>query len=610
MKLAELIIQMSANTASLERDFKKASSMANSFANNVKSVLSVGIGGVGLEELGSQLKGLVDRANEVGEALYKAREITGLSAESLSGLRAKAQQTGEEFGGLTTTLSKLQKNIEAGIISPGSAAGKTLIALLGSSKALKELGLEPVDQQVQTVLKSLFGLTNANERNYAATTLLGRGWQGAAETLRAFAESGDKLKSVAAGVGGLYSDAEISQLHRYGEEWNRLETTISNAAVTIGAALEVFASDAYQGFKAQITGSWSVGDAWEGSYGVIPKGGFKKNSSLADLMSQAGAAGGKSWGDRMDASSAEFWQKYNAGMGDAAEKFPPAIKGLTELRAAFDAATAAGKKNSIAQDEWNASMEKALELDGKVPYLPNGFTNPALTLPPWQGTDDKSIQQLYGNIGGGLNTPANSAASGYLSSIFQDGSTDPSTGKNKKLDQFQKQALQVGQTMTDSFISMVAHGDSFSRILTTLTTQLAEFLVKAVLFKAISNAMTSNNDSSSSSDSSSGSGGGGGFLSGLLGAIFGGGKAAGGPVTSGSLYMVGESGPELFAPGMSGSIIPNGAGGSAGGGTINIDARGADAGVEHRIMRAMDAVRKQTLGQALVQQYEYNARQS
>jgi hypothetical protein len=39
-------------------------------------------------------------------------------------------------------------------------------------------------------------------------------------------------------------------------------------------------------------------------------------------------------------------------------------------------------------------------------------------------------------------------------------------------------------------------------------------------------------------------------------------RAAGGPVSSGSPYMVGERGPELFVPGSGGSIVPNGGGSS------------------------------------------------
>jgi hypothetical protein len=49
------------------------------------------------------------------------------------------------------------------------------------------------------------------------------------------------------------------------------------------------------------------------------------------------------------------------------------------------------------------------------------------------------------------------------------------------------------------------------------------------------------------------------FLSGM--------RADGGPVNAGSAYVVGERGPELFVPSSSGSIVPNGAMGSSGGGS-------------------------------------------
>lgn len=72
------------------------------------------------------------------------------------------------------------------------------------------------------------------------------------------------------------------------------------------------------------------------------------------------------------------------------------------------------------------------------------------------------------------------------------------------------------------------------------------------------------------------------------------GKAIGGAVQSGSPYLVGERGPELFVPARSGSIVPNG---SMGGGmTINVDARGsADpaavrAQVQQGILEAAPAI--------------------
>jgi len=63
-------------------------------------------------------------------------------------------------------------------------------------------------------------------------------------------------------------------------------------------------------------------------------------------------------------------------------------------------------------------------------------------------------------------------------------------------------------------------------------------------------------------------------IGGAIGGMFGGGRAAGGPVSAGTTYLVGEKGPELFTPSGSGTIIPNNAmGGSSN--VINITVNGA-----------------------------------
>lgn len=89
-------------------------------------------------------------------------------------------------------------------------------------------------------------------------------------------------------------------------------------------------------------------------------------------------------------------------------------------------------------------------------------------------------------------------------------------------------------------------------------------------------------------------GGGGGFFGNLFGA-FGGGHAAGGDLTPGYTYIVGEQGPEPLTvdPSGRGFVSPNSsllsAGRGGAGGDIYIDARGADASVEARMLNAMRA---------------------
>lgn len=58
---------------------------------------------------------------------------------------------------------------------------------------------------------------------------------------------------------------------------------------------------------------------------------------------------------------------------------------------------------------------------------------------------------------------------------------------------------------------------------------------------------------------------------GVVGGLFGGGRASGGPVSRGKTYMVGERGPELFTPSSAGSITPNHKLGGAGETRIVLD---------------------------------------
>ena len=61
-------------------------------------------------------------------------------------------------------------------------------------------------------------------------------------------------------------------------------------------------------------------------------------------------------------------------------------------------------------------------------------------------------------------------------------------------------------------------------------------------------------------------------LGSVLSSVFGGARADGGAVSAGSAYLVGERGPELFRPGVSGQIDSSG---SNAGTTINLNLSGA-----------------------------------
>ena len=93
--------------------------------------------------------------------------------------------------------------------------------------------------------------------------------------------------------------------------------------------------------------------------------------------------------------------------------------------------------------------------------------------------------------------------------------------------------------------------------------------------------------------------GGGSVTGGLLGAIF---KADGGSVKGGGSYIVGERGPELFTPGVSGNITPNHALGGSTNVIVNVDASGSSVEGDEQQGRELGRLISVAVQSELVQQ--------
>jgi hypothetical protein len=123
--------------------------------------------------------------------------------------------------------------------------------------------------------------------------------------------------------------------------------------------------------------------------------------------------------------------------------------------------------------------------------------------------------------------------------------------KTKEIDSF---ARDMGLTFSSAFEDAIVEGKKFSEVLVGLEKDILRIVVRKSITEPIGGAIAGGIESM----------GIGAAIGGFFKDIFGGFRAGGGSVDAGRLYMVGERGPELFAPGASGSIIPNGAmGGSA-----------------------------------------------
>lgn len=122
-------------------------------------------------------------------------------------------------------------------------------------------------------------------------------------------------------------------------------------------------------------------------------------------------------------------------------------------------------------------------------------------------------------------------------------------------------SVSLAQSFSQSFASLVVSGQGMLKGLTdifvNLAKQFAAMIIQAAALAALMTII------SGGSFAGSAAAGGTNFASRFMGGLTG--KASGGAVISGTPYMVGEQGPELFMPGQSGTIIPNN---NVGGGNI------------------------------------------
>lgn len=155
------------------------------------------------------------------------------------------------------------------------------------------------------------------------------------------------------------------------------------------------------------------------------------------------------------------------------------------------------------------------------------------------------------------------------------------TGVQQQLQLADGIANTLGQGIGSAFDALIAGSESWgaslkqiaSGVLIDIAKQLLQIFVIEQAINAIRNVLTP-----FSAATPLGAGGGKIGKFGTLGPNYGiPQRANGGPVTSGSPYIVGERGPELFVPGRSGTIVPNESmgGGSSTNVVVNVDASGS-----------------------------------
>jgi hypothetical protein len=172
--------------------------------------------------------------------------------------------------------------------------------------------------------------------------------------------------------------------------------------------------------------------------------------------------------------------------------------------------------------------------------------------------------------------------------------TEYLTGIEKQSRQNENLARDLGLSFQSAFEDAILRGEKLRGVLAGIAQDLARIVMRQTVTEPMARLVMGGLSAASSWLF----GGAPGDIRGPGGSTsipFGGPRALGGPVEAGSAYLVGEQGPELFMPGQSGRIIPNGQTGSTVvNQTIQISV-GVAQTVRAEIAALMPAIKRQTV---------------
>lgn len=477
------------------------------------------------------------------DELGKTSDALGVTVQNMQALRHVADLSGVSSDRLTTSMQRMQRSLGEAARRGGATAD-----------ALREIGIEvkdiinlSADQQMEELAQALAKVENQTIRASIASDLFGRSGLQMLNTLDALAKDGiDGVRAELEALGFALDRQGVAKVEAMNNSLNTMQLISRGAGQTLTVALSPFiqevadrltdAAKASGGFKTEISAAI---DATVRRVAFLADAAF----GLRQVFRLVGRAA---------ATQALVMERAMFGIAHAIINGPVRavnlmIRGINQMLRQLeripllriDAPQIAEIATPLADALKNRVQTLTLAIQEAVTDMQMVLMEDL----PSVGVL-KALEEVKRKADEAAEVVANSVrVSGDM--IDTDEMVEQLEDTTNKMSEFSRQAARNIQTSFADFL-FNPFEDGLKGMLKSFVNTLRRMVAEA----AAANILGSIGGALAGSANP---------ILGAIGGFFGGARAAGGPVTGGKAYLVGERGPELVVPGSSGTVVPNNA---------------------------------------------------
>lgn len=531
-----------------ERDMQKFGKNMEGYFNTIKSVGAGLASVIGVAVAGS-MTAMIKQTLDAAGALQDQADILGLNVEKFQALSFAAAQAGVNAAGFEQAMGVLARTLGDAAVGGGeaqkkfSAWGISVRDAQGQTNDLNNV-LEQIAQRMQATV-------NPAERAALANEFFGRSGLGMINVLRDGATGLRTAEQQARDYGAVMSEELVKKGKEASDQLNAMaqviDTNLKSAFINILPSAREF-SDVFKGISVL-------------SETFKP---FNERSNDRLLFDQ----------DKLE-KIIDNYKKFGGYSPDINQKDQGLLNAIKEARAARAYLEAAQNPRSLVKPTANplpklGQLGKSAEVDKLAEYLNNlRQENELLQINERDRAavkavmDAENIARREGTVLSEAyrQSVENSAYANYdLKKSIQDTS--------ERMKEMREFSNQLAASMSSGFEDAIIKGSDLRDVLKGILDDIGRIVIRNQITKPLANYLSGGSDG----------GGGASEIFSFASSLFGGFRAAGGPVSSGKAYVVGEKGPEIFAPNMNGAIVPNSAlGGGGNNVVVNVNVTGAQA---------------------------------